>query len=542
MKIDVTGDKYVALTQYEERHIMKEHGWRWDPSIKRWWTTDVGAVIPLVENYGAEVSEEVAKRIDAATREAQQAREESRAVDADIDVPVPEGLSLYGYQRAGVAYALKRRHTLIADEMGLGKTVQAIGVMNVMGARRTLIVCPAFLKENWRREVLRWSVPRRSVAVLSGRQDTGAPEADVVIINYEVIADWESLRDEEWDLIVYDEAHYLKNPKAKRTETALEIRGGRVLYLTGTPVLNRPIELYPILRHAGLRIASNWYHYVTRYCGARQTRYGWDVRGASNTMELAGILREQIMVRRLKKDVLTELPDKIRQVVVLSDETGVAREAVAAYRRMLRAKRALAKAETEEARAKAREEYNAAFGELSRLRREVGEAKIPAISDWAVNTLENEGCVVVFAHHREVAEQVSKNLREAGYSVGLIHGGIGQEGRQAIVDAFQAGKLDAVVGTIGAMGVGLTITRASVAIMGELDWTPARLVQAEDRLHRIGQENKVQIIYLVHESSIDEKIVRTLDWKQNVIDRVMDDEEVIPEELLDKPEGIETIM
>ncbi len=267
---------------------------------------------------------------------------ESTATDVPQEVamalPCPDGLSYLGYQRAGIAYAIGRQGTIIADEMGLGKTIQAIGVINATSEVKTvLVVCPASLKHNWAREVRKWSSRPTNVHIVNGKRPPSEDkEVQVDIINYDIL----HKLDEKvgFDLLVCDEAHYVKNGKAKRTKAlhALARRCKRVVLLTGTPILNKPVELWSLLQVAaptvwdppgvvkgkavGAGDGAGFFGFAKRYCGARQEqvsrdRLVWLFDGATNLAELQERLRATCMVRRLKSDVLAELPPKRRQVI-----------------------------------------------------------------------------------------------------------------------------------------------------------------------------------------------------------------------------------
>ena len=258
-------------------------------------------------------------------------RQASRATDADVDVPRPSGLDYLPYQRAGIAYAMVRPAVLIGDEMGLGKTIQAIGIINADPTiQKVLVVCPASLKINWARELAKWLVRPASVAIANG----AFPAADIVVVNYDVLKKHsEAIQSRAWDMLVVDECHYIKNPKAQRTTLALGIKARRRVFLTGTPICNRPAELWTLVQSldpSGL--GRSWRGFHERYAGAfqhyvrtgRGSKMIWDVSGASNLDELQDRLRASVMVRRLKKDVLTELPPKRRVVRELA-RTGAER-------------------------------------------------------------------------------------------------------------------------------------------------------------------------------------------------------------------------
>lgn len=471
--------------------------------------------------------------------------EASRAAEApaDFSVPAPEGLSYLPYQAAGIQFALDRRAVLIGDEMGLGKTIQAIGLINADPTiRRVLIVCPASLKINWKRELEKWLVRPMSITIVNGKG--WDDEADVLIVNYDILEKHAAkIHSRNWDLVVADEVHYAKNPKAKRTQSLLgkEGRGqdagkppipaSRWAMLTGTPILNRPVELWPLVRVLDPDgLGKNFFGFAKRYCDAARGRYGWDFSGATNLPELQDRLRATCMVRRLKKDVLTELPAKRRMVIELpaNGASGVVEAERAASERHaemlneLRAAVELAKAsenqEDYDAAVRAlREGATAAFTEMSKMRHEVALAKAPAVIEHLKDMLE-EGPVVAFAWHQDVVAAIA----EAFPGCVTVTGATALEDRQRAVDAFQDGTAKLFVGNIKAAGVGLTLTAASRVVFAELDWTPANLSQAEDRCHRIGQRDSVLVQHLVLEGSLDADMARKLVDKQAVIDAALD--------------------
>ncbi|GEM_PF-573219 len=499
VRLVLEGQRFVWRGSFEERYLPKQAGFRWDVDNQYWWTSDP-MVAAKLRNF-ADVATTTA--INEATVERRESVELSRAHDAEIDVPVPEGLALLPFQRAGVAYALRRKATLIGDEMGLGKTPQSIGVANATGARSILVICPLSVKVNWEREIGRWSTadPALSVGHATARE---WPETDVVICHYDVLSRHEDdLRARRWDLIVLDEAHYLKNPKAQRTRAVFgrkdlpALDAECKLVLTGTPVPNRPVELYPVLRWLDPNVAGTWHRYVTRYCAGKQTRWGWDVSGASNLGELQEKLRSTVMVRRRKADVLTELPPKRRQVVPLdpADVSGGLRAIDAERRHMAAAAAAregaqieveLAKASDDPAVyraavAKLREAQAAEFSAMSRLRHDTAVVKAPAVAEHVASLLESgEPKVAVWAHHHDVVAILRERLAE--YGAVVVTGETPQSERQAAVDAFQAPDGPRVfIGSITAAGTGITLTAAQTAVFAELDWVPGNVSQAEDR-------------------------------------------------------------
>jgi len=465
--------------------------------------------------------------------------EASKAACADIDIPSPDGLEYLPYQKAGISYAISRENVLIGDEMGLGKTIQAIGVANAdRDIEQILVVCPSSLRLNWLREFERWSVRELDIHVVDGGSAAAWRHADCIIVNYDVLSKHRSRVDNlEIDLLIADECHYCKNPKTARTKALIGSRGvggikaKRKVFLTGTPIVNRPIEMWPIVEALDPDgIGRNFMSFAKRFCDARKVDGYWDFSGASNLGLLQDELRSSFMVRRLKADVLKELPAKRRQIVEIPSDgvaSVLAREAryvESNEDRMseLEANVELAKASDdpqsyEDAVSALRSGAAAAFTEMAAIRRDTAIAKIPFVIEHLKLALE-EGPVICFAHHKDVI----KSLAKAFPGSVKITGGVSLADRQKAVDDFQQGKADLFLGNIQAAGVGITLTRSSHVVFAELDWVPGNVSQCEDRAHRIGQVDSVLVQHLVFTDSLDATMAKVIVSKQAVIDLALD--------------------
>ncbi len=537
MQLIKEGKKYVALSSYEERAIPKGACFRWNPKEKIWWTDSKQNAATLYEYASPELREE----LEAFGKKRAESKELSRASTSTLSIPVPEGLEYMPFQKAGIEYAVNRESVLIGDEMGLGKTIQAIGVINLdVSVQSVLVICPASLKINWQREMEKWLVRPMTIGIADSK--TGMPETDVVIVNYDILKKLhDKLREKVWDVLIADECHYLKNGKAQRTKEVVgssnkkrgnvvkPITAKRRMLLTGTPILNRPVELWPIVNYLDPQEWSSFWSFTKRYCNAFQDRWGWDMTGASNLDELQEKLRATIMVRRLKKDVLKELPAKVRQIIDLPTNGSAAiidaeNQAWKRYENTIAdLEKAKAKANSEEyaeAVEKLREAYQVAFGEMSKVRHETAVAKIPHVIKYLDNALETQSKIVFFAHHQDVIEAIKA---EYGDDAVVVYGPTKMEDRQVAIDAFQNDlKIKLFIGSIKAAGVGLTLTAASHVIFAELDWTPGNITQAEDRCHRISQHDSVLVQHLVFAGSLDSHMARTLVSKQKVADAALD--------------------
>ena len=443
----------------------------------------------------------------------------SMAEDAEIELPEVGG-ELRPFQRAGVRYLLAQRRTFLADEQGLGKTVQALVAIEADDAYPTVVVCPASLKLNWEREVRRW-LPHRTTAVLHGRSQSGwaqagAATADIVILNYEIVdGHLEDLAGLGPRAAVFDESHYCKEPRAKRTKACLSFSAGLEpdalrLALTGTPILNRPKELVAQLRLIG-RLGDF-------ESGAGMARR---FKSREALERLHWHLRAHCYVRRLKADVLPQLPPK-RQVTIPVDLSNEAeyRQAERDIIAWLRAQPLdLRELETKVAAAT----RNERLVQLNKLRQLAGRGKLPAAIGWVEDFLESGEPLVVFADHVELQHALVDHFADSVHVLGDDN----TAARDAAVQAFQdPDGPQLIVCSLRAAGQGLTLTRASNVAFLELDWTPARLAQAEDRCHRIGQASAVTAWYLFAHDTIDETMAELLGHKRGVIGAVTDGQAV----------------
>jgi SNF2 family DNA or RNA helicase len=478
-----------------------------------------------LRRYGVEPS---AKAVDALR---QLRAEHDRAIDdirrsrsrdaAPLAVEARIGGELRPFQRAGVEYVLQARRTFLADEQGLGKTVQALAALEADDAYPAVIVCPAGLKLNWRREIEGW-LPHRSVAVVSGRSGA-VPKAEIVVLNYEIVQGHRvALTARQPRALVLDESHYVKNPRAKRTQAVRRLADALAddairLALTGTPVMNHPEELIAQLRILGrLSEFGSGARFARRFEGiGAEERIHWH-------------LRRSCFVRRLKADVLPQLPAK-RQVVVpvaLENEREyrLAERDVVAWLR----EQPLDLSELESKVAAALRAERLA--QLNALKRLAARGKLAPALAWIQDFLESDEALVVFAGHREVQEALLERFPDALHILG--RDSISQ--REAAVHAFQqADGPPLIVCSTRAAGQGITLTRASNVAFLDLDWTPAVHDQAEDRCHRIGQHDAVTAWYLLAAQTIDETMIELIARKRGIVGAVTDGREVATEALVE---------
>ena len=432
----------------------------------------------------------------------------SQAHDAEIEI---EGLGgeLMPFQRAGVVYALERRRVFLADEQGLGKTIQALATLQADLAYPAVVICPASLKLNWLREIRAW-LPGRQALALSGRTSQPLEGADIIVLNYEIAAaHLEALGELSPRALILDESHYVKNPIAARTKAVLELSeslgpDALRLALTGTPVVNRPAELAPQLRALDR---------LGEYGTMASFRRGYASPGSRR--KLHSRLRSSCFLRRRKSEVLTQLPAKRRAVVPVPSTNE------AEYKR---AERDFIRWLSEDANASesgrlAPDARAEALVKMSALRRLAARGKLDAALSWIDDFRESGERLVVFAHHREIQAAVIERFPECA----RIVGDDSMDEREANVQRFQAEDgPELCVCSLQVASHGFTLTAAANVAFLELDWTPAKHDQAEDRVHRIGQAESVTAWYLLANETIDERIAALLAEKRDVVDSVTD--------------------
>ena len=505
--------------------------------------TSIEPLLRFAVDNNFEFADKVVDLIDSTVSAHVEAVQASRAEDASIDIPGLGG-ELRPFQKAGVAYALAKKRCFIADEMGLGKTVEALATIHAAQAYPALIVCPASLKLNWKREAEKW-LPGKSVSILNGKNGNGAFDAEIVIINYDVLKkNLESLRAKNFKAVICDESHYLKNFKAQRTEAAKALCAKREyrLFLTGTPLLNRPQELLSQLGAMGrIEEMGGFWPFAKRYCQAFQSRWGWDMSGAAHLDELNEKLRATCYVRRNKADVLKELPAKQRAIVPVeidnrSEYQRAERELIAWLRDRASEdkvflesikdlpddeKKAAKANHADEAEHKARQAEQ--LVRIEALKQVAARGKLTAVKEWVESFLETGEKLVLFAWHRAIVNAIAEQ-----FSCDSITGETPVEKRQAAVDKFQSDpNAKLIVLNVQAGGVGLTLTAASNVAFVELGWTPAVMDQATDRVHRMGQTNSVTAWYLLAEQTIDEDISELIESKRQIVNAATEGEATI---------------
>jgi len=421
------------------------------------------------------------------------------------------------HQKESIQKLVENKKFILADDMGLGKTTSTIIAALEAGSKKVLIICPATLKINWKREIENYS--DKSVYIAEGKNFS--TDADFVIINYDIIKNFHDTKkkgesqilDANFDLVVVDEAHYIKNATAQRTKLINDLvkKVDRLWLLTGTPMTSRPIDYFNLLSLIESPVAKNWMAYAIRYCQGYQFNVGgrkvWNVMGASNLEELRD-RTAGLTLRRLKENVL-DLPDKIITPVYLRLKSKMYEEIMGEYYDWYDKNPEESKSLTVQ------------FTKLTKIRQVIADEKVSQTIELAENIVEQGKKVIIFCNFTDSLNKICEHF---GKSAVKINGSMSKPERQHSVDSFQENdKIKILVGNIKAAGVGITLTAAEAVIMNDLSFLPSDHAQAEDRAYRYGQKNNVLVYYPIFENTIEGIIYDILNNKKQVIATVMGD-------------------
>ena len=421
------------------------------------------------------------------------------------------------HQKEAIQKLVENKKYILADDMGLGKTTSTIIAALESGSKKVLIICPATLKINWKREIENYT--NKSVYIAEGKNFS--TEHDFVIINYDILKNFHDSKKKEdsqiiradFDLVVVDEAHYIKNAQAQRTKLINDIvkEVDRLWLLTGTPMTSRPIDYYNLLSLVDSPVAKNWMAYVIRYCGGYQFKVGnrkvWNVMGASNLEELRD-RTSGLTLRRLKEDVL-DLPEKIITPIYLRLKSKEYEEVMGEYYDWLDKKPEESKSLTVQ------------FTKLTKVRQIIANEKIEQTIELVENIIEQGKKVIVFCNFTESLNKICEHF---GKTAVKVDGSMSKAERQLSVDSFQENeKIKVFVGNIKAAGVGLTLTAAEAVIINDLSFVPGDMSQAEDRAYRYGQKNNVLVYYPIYENTIEGIIYAIVNDKKKNISTVLGD-------------------
>lgn len=489
------------------------------PTIRRWSIPPVRENIDALDSIGFQFDGSACHLLE----EGEEPEEESLI---EIDQSLLNE-NLYGFQIDGVKFLEARGgNGIISDSMGLGKSAQVLSYLRIHPETRpALIVCPATLKLNWLREIRLWMNKGERVDLLYGMKELEglSKNPNIMIINYNILTAWlPILLDLKIRIIIGDESQQISSYKAQRTKAFVELAREvpyRV-FLSGTPIRNKPAEFFTVLNLVDPEVFPNRWKYLYKFCNPKHNGFGWVFNGITHEKELRHKIKP-LMIRREKKEVLKDLPDKVKIVIPLEPskiEMGEYENADKEFKEWVNSQ------------SKKIEVQN----KVEHLKQLAYLAKRNQVVRWIEDYLETENKLVVFAYHKKAIRDLHSQF--SGCAVTLT-GETSLPERQKNIDSFQTdSRVRLFIGQIQAAGLGITLTAASAVTFVEFAWSPADHEQASDRIHRIGQEAEtVFAYYLIAEGTIENSIVRLLQRKQKVVSYVLDGKErdFIDQSLLD---------
>jgi SNF2 family DNA or RNA helicase len=448
--------------------------------------------------------------------------QEEKKLNRTIDYSPYDNRPPMEHQKIAVEKLLANERFILADDMGLGKTTAAVIAALESGAKKILIVCPASLKINWEREIKNYT--NRRILLIEGKK--WGSTFDFYIINYDILKNFHTtdksedseayklITNENFELAIVDEAHYISNSTAQRTKLLNDIleKIPKVWLLTGTPMTSRPINYYNLLHIVNSPLALNWQSFVRRYCAGYQFSVGsrkvWNTSGSSNLDELREKTKN-LVLRRMKTDIL-DLPEKIIAPVYLELKNTFYDEELEDFMRISKESRQ-------------NESISVTLNRLMKIRQLIAIEKVPYTCELIDKFIEQDKKVIVFTNFTATLDEIHQKYKKNSV---VLDGRMSKEKRQESVDKFQNNdKIKIFISNIIAGGVGITLTAAETVIMNDLSFVPAHHSQAEDRAYRYGQKNSVLVYYPVFENTIEMQIYNILQKKKNIIDQVMGDGE-----------------
>uniref|UniRef100_A0AC35F623 SWI/SNF-related matrix-associated actin-dependent regulator of chromatin subfamily A-like protein 1 n=1 Tax=Panagrolaimus sp. PS1159 TaxID=55785 RepID=A0AC35F623_9BILA len=427
--------------------------------------------------------------------------------------------TLYDYQKEGILRGIANNgRILIADEMGLGKSIQALGLAFYYRTEwPLLIVTPSSVKGSWDQQIEKFLPNMCEVTLIEKTSDiipTARSTRTVVIISHSMMMiKKDALLKTGFYVVIFDESHMLKEEKAKRTKAAMSLAraANRVILLSGTPAISRPAELYTQIQMINPKLFPKFHEFAVTYCDGRDTKFGFVAKGAARTDELTAILKESILIRRTKENIV--LPAKRREFIYLSEKN------INIQMKELQDAKEQATKLTSNRKVKKKELHESMMQYYSA----TALVKCSAVSSYLKNeyfkTNDFKRKMLIFAHHSVVLDAIASMLVASDVCHIRIDGSTKE--RTSLVEEFQTNeKCKVAVLSMTAAGVGITLTAASLVIFAELHWTPSTLMQAEDRAHRVGQLHPVDVHYLIARNTVDEDMLNLIKQKMKILTSV----------------------
>jgi SWI/SNF-related matrix-associated actin-dependent regulator 1 of chromatin subfamily A len=518
ISIDLKDAKTAYVVMPYNKTLMEQFkyeidGRKWNGDDRRWEFPSV-QLLKMVKTFPSATLSSAAEKLLTKLQTRREELDEIRQLeDTEFEIPGLK-LDLYGYQKVGVQFIDRAGgRCLIADAPGLGKTVQAIAYAQLHNLK-ALIVCPLSVVVNWQREVKKFT--GKPATIWDSKTYDGQLGHQFHITHYDAVAKnnhW--LRDQNFDLLVCDEATYLKNRQTIRAKSILGsykerrkfpgIKTKYTIFLTGTPVMSRPIEAFSLLNFLDKERFNNFMHFTQRYGG-------WKGAAPMNLQDLHDRTKD-LVIRRKKDQVLKELPNKQRNdlyVELTKDEKGE-------YNKLLK-----------EMFGKWKMDGRPSIQHMPKLQGFLIEKKLPRLIELIDEFIDNDRSILIFSCYIKPLHALAQHY---GNKAALLTGEMNRTARQTSIDRLIAEEANVGLFSLRAAGMGIDGLQKVIdtVVFTDMGWLPAEHEQAEDRTHRIGQKGQVQVYYMMCEGTIDENMRDTLKEKQEIADMIVDGALVTPD-------------
>jgi SWI/SNF-related matrix-associated actin-dependent regulator 1 of chromatin subfamily A len=508
IKKDLLGVRFDYDKELLSRFKHEIDGRKWNNEEKHW-EFPAAQLLRLIDLFGGKqniIADDDVKKIYTEEVKRRKELDQIRVLE-DTDIKIDTKLDLYPYQKVAVQFAERAGgRAMIADQMGLGKTATAIGYA-VKHKLKTIVVCPKSVVPNWMREIERFTGKK---AVLWDNQGKyGRVDAQYHVIHYDAVskhvAEFNKIG---FDLLVCDEATYLKNRNTIRSKSVLGfwkerrkypgIKAKHCLFLTGTPVLNRPVEAYHLLHYLDSNRFADFFNFINRYGG-------WRGEEPKNLNELHERTKD-LVIRRLKKDVLNEMPPKQRNKMYVAMTPEELKEYNEHLRTVFKKWNVLGKP---------------TVGQMPGVQKYLLNRKLPIAMEMVDNLLAEDRGILIFSVFVDPLKFLKKHY---GDKAAIVIGEMSSKDRQNSIDKLTSGEAKIGLFSLGAGSMGIDGLQRQIDTVLFLDhwWVPSVHEQAEDRVHRIGQNNHVQIYYMICENTMDEHMSQLLEEKLRVVELITD--------------------
>ena len=487
-------------------------------------------VLDILTPLGFRVTSEILEYYDKAKKKKRKIKriKAGEFTEAEEELLKSTNLPLFDFQKIGAGFLVTTKSSLLGDEPGVGKSIQSLAAILINESKKNLIFCPPTLKLNWEDEIKKWNINKK-IIIISGnkkqREKQWSEDADFYIINYELLLrDILYIRKIEWDYIIADEATRVSNPKTKQSKLIKTIKAKYRIALTGTPLSNSIQDVWNILDFCTPNLLGTYWQFTKKYCD--KDRFG-NIIGYKNLSELKKHIADN-MLRRRKKDVLHELPERLYETLYIEfdpEERKIyeaIRDEIVEELKEYEVNRVLNDKYLSNALVKMVRLKQAADS-IELISNHTFSSKVNALKELLTDIIHEDNKVLVFTQFSQMADILMRELKQ--YKPLLISGKVKQEDRHKNAEAFQNNNINKIMIMTEAGGFGLNLQRANYIVHYDLPWSISKMEQREGRAHRIGQTSNLTVFRLIAQNTIDEYVLKILHRKQKLSEDILSDKE-----------------